>query len=183
MSVWHRDPHGSWIFYTDVVPRLSCNRYFGSGVDAVRECPIEVSWTGPFSFSVNAAEGEIDWQVEFQPTPVSRLMSLVCDHLPERLWRQAPLLAAMGEAGGRALRAGKINLHGQASNGQGYVACPLRVWTIPTSCGVVDTEGLGEVGPFRCRLGSVTSGCPSAACSSSVTSLWSSSIPHVTGMP
>jgi hypothetical protein len=51
-SVWHRGPSGRWTFYQDQPAELACTRYFGAAVDEVRECPIEIAWTGPRSFEV-----------------------------------------------------------------------------------------------------------------------------------
>jgi hypothetical protein len=29
-SIWHRDPRGSWTFYSTVPPEQSCSRYYGN---------------------------------------------------------------------------------------------------------------------------------------------------------
>lgn len=154
-SVWHRDPEGRWTFYTDVAPEVSCTRYFGAGVDEVRECPIEIEWTGAHSFTVTVAGGEIDWQATLQSTPVSWLMTSVCHRLPDSLWHRAPVLSVMGSMGGRLLRAGKINLRGLTCNGHEYEANPQHIWTIPESRVLVDGLDLGTVGPIpeQARLG------------------------------
>ena len=45
-AVWHRGPDGEWTFYSDVAPRHSCARYFGSAlIDAVTD-GIDVEWLG-----------------------------------------------------------------------------------------------------------------------------------------
>ena len=154
-SVWHRDPAGSWTFYTDVAPQLSCNRYFGAGVDAVHECPIALTWTGPERFAVTTGEGSLTWDVNLRLTSVARTLSAVCSRLPGWLWTQGPVLTAMGAVGGFALRAGNISLRGRTSNGQEFAANPLRIWTIPTSRAIVGGVDLGAVGPIpeQTRLG------------------------------
>jgi hypothetical protein len=154
-SVWHRDPEDRWTFYSDVSPELSCNRYFGARVDTVRECPIEIDWTGSHSFRVRVNGGEVDWQVRLQSTPVSRMMSAACSNLPRALWRREPVLAMMGAAGGRLLHAGKISLHGRTCNGQRFEANPLRIWTIPRSSVELHGMRFDDVGPTpeQARLG------------------------------
>lgn len=147
-SVWHRDPEGYWTFYTNVLPQFSCNRYWGSGVNAVRECSIEIAWTGASSFSIDVDGGALEWQANLQATPATRMMSGVCDHLPGQLRRQTPVLTAMGAVSGPMLRAGKISLHGHTCNGQEFEANPQQIWMIPESRAVVDGVDLGEVGPI-----------------------------------
>src|ERR1700759_379700 len=45
LSVWHRDPAGSWTFYATTPAEQSCARYFSSATDndAV-QCDIEIEW-------------------------------------------------------------------------------------------------------------------------------------------
>ena len=45
-TVWVRDPHGRWVFHTNVEPRRSCPRYFGPLLHAARVDDIEVTWIG-----------------------------------------------------------------------------------------------------------------------------------------
>src|SRR5829696_4177531 len=62
-SVWHRDPHGRWTFYQDQPADLACSRYFGDGIDEVREGPVRIDWTGSRSFKVHAGDGALNWEV------------------------------------------------------------------------------------------------------------------------
>ena len=111
-SVWHRAPSGRWTFYQDQPAELAWTRYFGAAVDEVREGPIEIAWTGPRSFEVSAAGGELTWTLELASTPVTSALNRVAALLPDRAWRSAPVLAAMSRAAGLALRAGRVRLIG-----------------------------------------------------------------------
>lgn len=145
-SIWHQDPQGHWTFYVNVSPEFGCNRYYGADIDTARECPIEITWTGPRSLTVNADEGHIDWRIELQSTAVTKMMSGLCDHLPTMLWHQGPVLTALGSLGGRLLDAGKLRLQGHTSNNQRFEANPRRVWVVPESRASLGGVDLGEVG-------------------------------------
>jgi hypothetical protein len=74
-SVWHRDPDGRWTFYQDQPAELACSRYFGAGVDEVREGPVRIDWTGSRSFEVHAGDGALEWEVELESTPMTHLFN------------------------------------------------------------------------------------------------------------
>ena len=151
-SVWHRDPNDRW---TDIDPRISCNRYFGAGIDVVRQCEIAIDWTEPNGFRVTTGDGTIAWNVAIDATPLTSLFTTICSNLPDKLWDQDFILRAMGAVGGRVLRAGAMNLTGLTPNQQVFKANPLRIWTIPTSHAIVEGVDLSEVGPTveQARLG------------------------------
>lgn len=146
-TVWHRDPSGYWTFYSTAEPRVACNRYFGGEVGEVREADIDINWTGAESFRVTTDDGEVDWRVSLESTAASRFVSNFCSNLPDMLWRQKPVLKAMGAGGGRLLHAGEIRLEGRTPNLQEFEARPLRVWMIPESRATVNGIDFGEVGP------------------------------------
>jgi hypothetical protein len=146
-SVWHRDPGGRWTFYQDQPAELACTRYFGSAVDAVREGPILVDWTGPRGLHVRAGDGELDWTVGIGSTPVTRVFNRVAAALPARAWRSGPVLAVMSRVAGMALRAGRVRLTGLAPNGQRFIANPRIMWLVTDSTASVRGIDLGEIGP------------------------------------
>src|SRR5512146_2711480 len=53
-SIWHRDPAGTWTFYSTVAPEQSCSRYFGSETEHNIHADIQIVWSGPESFRVVA---------------------------------------------------------------------------------------------------------------------------------
>lgn len=146
-SVWHRDPSGRWTFYQDQPAELACTRYFGAEVDEVREGPVRIDWTGPRRFEVHAGEGELEWTVEVDSTPVTRLLNGVGSLLPAQAWRSRPVLGAMSRVAGVALRAGRVRLVGSAPNGQRFVANPLTMWVASRSKARIGGADLGEMGP------------------------------------
>jgi hypothetical protein len=151
-SVWHRDPRGRWTFYQDQPGDLACTRYFGAGVDAVREGPVQIDWTGPRSFAVRAGDGDLEWTMEVGATAVTRLLNGAGSLLSLRAWRSPAVLAFMSRVAGVALRAGRVRLTGRAPNGQRFVANPLTTWVATRS---------------RATIGGVGGACSSSAAHSS----------------
>ena len=146
-SVWHRDPNGRWIFYQDQPAQLACTRYFGAAVDDVREGEIRIDWTGPRSFDVRAAGGDLEWTVELESTPVTRLLNGGGSLLSAAAWRSERMLKLMSRVAGVALRAGRVQLSGVAPNGQQFAANPLTMWVASRSVATIGGAGLGEIGP------------------------------------
>ncbi len=146
-SVWHRDPAGAWTFYSTVEPLLSCNRYFGEAVERFERAEIAIEWTGPRAFSVRIPAARLDWDVEVASTPVTRTMNAMGRLLPDAMWRQGPVLAAMSALASLTLRAGRLRLQGTAPNGQHFIANPRLIWVIPRSRATVGGTDLGPPGP------------------------------------
>ena len=145
-SIWHRNPAGDWTFYADTGPLQSCNRFFGSAVASFRQTPILIDWTGPRSLSVRIP-GELEWDLTVKATPITHLMNGFGSLMPEALWRNAPVLGAMGFMASALLRAGKLRMVGTAPNGQRFIANPRLIWTIPQSSAIINGEDLGPLGP------------------------------------
>jgi hypothetical protein len=146
-SVWHRDPDGRWTFYQDRPAGLACTRYFGDEVDEVREGPIRIEWAGSHRFEVHGDGGALEWEVELESTPVTRLFNGIGSLLPERAWRSPAVLAVMSRVAGPALRAGRVRLTGLAPNGQRFVANPLTMWVAGSSRARIGGVDLGQTGP------------------------------------
>ena len=146
-AVWHRDPAGRWTFYQDQPAGLACTRYFGAGVDEVREGPIRIEWTGPHSLEVHAGDGALEWEVGLESTPMTHLFNAVSSLLPARAWRSRPVLVAMSRVAGPALRAGHVRLTGLTPNGQRFEANPLRIWVAGAGRARLEGLDLGEPGP------------------------------------
>jgi hypothetical protein len=155
-SVWHRDPQGRWIFYSDVAPQLACPRYFGSAVTEAVVREIEIAWTGPRAFTISIDDDPgLGWHLTLAETPATRLMNAVGGMLPDALWRKEAVLKPMGKAASLVLRAGRLGLSGQAPNRQGFIANPMLIWAIPSSTARMYDQDLGEVSPLpvQTRLG------------------------------
>lgn len=155
-SVWHRDPQGKWIFYTDVPPQLGCPRYFGSAVAEAEVRDIEIAWTGSRDFTVSIEDDPgLNWRLSLAKTPVMRLMNAMGTIMPDALWRQEAVLKLMGKAASLVLRAGRLELAGQVPNRQRFIANPLLLWEIQFSTARMGEQDLGEVSPLpvQTRLG------------------------------
>ncbi len=155
-SVWHRAPTGTWSFYQNAPLAQFCPRYFSSALGSAAIAAITVTWTGDNAFEVNIpAPIDLHWQVVLGATLATRLLNRVAPLIPERLWQQRAFLAAMSRVAGGALGAGKLALAGQAPNGQGFIANPRQIWTIPTSQATLGSRAFGDVAVLggQARLG------------------------------
>jgi hypothetical protein len=155
-SVWHRDPQGSWTFYSDVPPRLACPRYFGSAVAEAVVRDIKITWTGPRNLTVSIEDDpSLNWRLSLAETPATRLMNAVGGMLPDALWRKEAVLKPMGKAASLVLKAGRLRLTGQAPNRQRFIANPMLIWAIQSSTARMGDQDLGEVSPLpvQTRLG------------------------------
>ena len=147
-AIWHRDPDGDWHFYQDVPPRQGCARFFGKALADITVLPIETQWDGPWRLRI-VALGRIEWQVDLNSTLATRAMNLMGSLMPDTLWKNPTVLAAIAPVAGVALGAGKLRLSGRAPNGQRFIANPLSTWTVPSAKATVDGRNLGAVVPLR----------------------------------
>ncbi|HEY7304407.1 MAG TPA: hypothetical protein VH601_09850 [Bryobacteraceae bacterium] len=146
-SVWHRDPSGIWTFYSTVYPELGCARYFGGEIAHNIVVPIEIEWTGPTQFTVQAGTS-VHWEVALAESLSTCLMSAAAGLVPDSWWQRKSVLNAMGAAARLALGTGKVNFTGKTPNGHKFIANPQRVWLIDSSRAVVKGQDLGPVGPL-----------------------------------
>jgi hypothetical protein len=155
-SVWHRDPNGTWTFYSTVAPELACSRYFGRDIMYNVITPIDLEWTGPAQFRVNIGT-ILYWEVALTESLLSRLMNAAASLLPEAWWQRKSVLKAMGAAARFALGAGKINLAGKTPNGHEFMANPQRVWLIDSSHAIMNGLDFGPPGTLtrQARLNEV----------------------------
>ena len=155
-SVWLRRPSGAWTICADAPPEVSCARYFGAALKSTVRCPVTVTWTGEAALSV-AVRGEVDltWELELEPTPITRAMTAVMSALPGSLLENGAFLKVMGAAAGPTLRAGRLGLTGEVPNGQGFRAKPRRMWFVSSSTATLDGQDLGTPLPLpaQTRLG------------------------------
>jgi hypothetical protein len=145
-SVWHCDADGLWTMRSDVPWLNSCPRYFGPALAAAELAAIDVEWPDPWSIRVRI-DGILDWRTAIGPTPATRLMTALGSHLPDRLWRNRAVLAAMSRVAGPVLRAGAVRLQGQAPSGQRFRVQVPRIWTTIEADATVHSEDLGPAGP------------------------------------
>lgn len=155
-SVWLRRPSGSWTIYADAPAQVSCARYFGAGLEAAVQCPIDIAWTGDAAFTVRIG-GDVDltWEVELESTPVTRAMTAALSSLPDGVLENPSVLKVMGTASGPVLRAGRLGLTGNVPNRQGFRAKPRRMWFIASSSARLAGQDLGTPQPLQdqARLG------------------------------
>jgi hypothetical protein len=147
-AIWHRDPDGDWHFYQDVPPRQGCARFFGKALADITVLPIETHWDGPRRLRI-VSPGRIEWQMDLSSTLATRAMNLMGSLMPDTLWKNPTVLAAMAPVAGVALGAGKLRLTGRAPNGQRFIANPLSTWTVPSAKATIDGRNLGEVAVLR----------------------------------
>jgi len=147
-AVWHRDPDGDWHFYQDVPPRQGCARFFGKALADITVLPIETQWNGPRRLRI-VVPGRIEWQMDLSSTLATHAMNLMGSLMPDTLWKNSTVLAAMAPVAGVALAAGKLRLAGQAPNSQRFIANPLLTWTVPSAKAIIDGRNPGAVQPLR----------------------------------
>jgi hypothetical protein len=145
-SIWHRDPAGRWTFFQTVPPEQACTRFFGRDVAEAPVREISIEWTGPRSLRITVPD-EVDWQLTLASSAVTRLMNGMGALMPDALWRSGAVLRVMSALASVALGAGRLGMVGTSSNGQRFIANPLRIWLIPDSRAVVRGVDLGPVGP------------------------------------
>src|SRR5207249_1623610 len=97
------------------------------------------------------------WQIELAPTFATRALNTMSRVMPEPLWKDRRVLSLMAAVAGPALGAGRLGVHGRASNGQQFVANPMVLWTIPRGTARIGGTDLGRPGTLKrqARLGDV----------------------------
>ena len=146
-AVWHRNPAGQWAVYADAPPEVSCARYIGSALTATHTTPIDLTWSGPSSLTVEVP-GVLSWQFEISATFATRAMSGIGARLSAGACHSKWLLRSMGAIAGPFLSVGKVKLLGLTPNGQTFGAIPRRVWRIEHSSAEIQGADLGDPGPL-----------------------------------
>lgn len=147
-SVWHRDPHEGWSFWSTQPPETSCNRYTGKSVRETRQIPITVTWSSGDRMRVVAPEVGLDWVVDIGSTIMTRVMGGFLLRLPESVRTHPVFLRTMGPVGGKALGIGSFNMTGKMPNGQTFVAVPSAIWVVRQSSARIGDIDLGPIGPL-----------------------------------
>ncbi len=148
-AVWHRDPAGLWTFYSTSRPELSCSRYFGQDVHRSVMTPIDLHWQTPDRLRIAVQEAGLVWEIRPQATLLTRAMNAICALLPAPTWKNAFMLKLISTVAGSAFGLGKVNLTGYASNGQHFMANPLRIWLLKDNKAWLNGMDLGPAGPLR----------------------------------
>jgi len=148
-SIWHRDPTGSWTFYSTIAPEQSCARYFGSQIEQNVHAHIDLEWIGPNEFRV-IVDGvrPLTWEIKLTETCASRLMNVAAHFMPDAWWQSRLMLRVLAFAARLVLGTGKMNLAGRTPNGQKFIANPQRVWLVKSSHAIVNGVNVGSVGPL-----------------------------------
>jgi hypothetical protein len=147
-SVWHRDPAGSWDFYSDVEAMSSCNRFFGAAVTRFVQTEIVVRWPESHGLVVEMPSEDFRWEATVEATPATRLMSAMGAVMPEPLWKNDLVLDLMGRVAGPLLGAGTLRLTGTAPNRQWFKSNPKRIWAVASSTASLKGEDFGKPAPL-----------------------------------
>ncbi|MHB8605151.1 MAG: hypothetical protein ACYDCK_07810 [Thermoplasmatota archaeon] len=131
-AVWHRDPDGRWVHYADQAPAVTCPRFFGEAFHESHRAPIGLSWKSGTRLEVKI-EDRLEWRVDFEATPATRMMSAMGRMMPESWGRSRALLAPMSRMARPMLRSGRIRLAGHVPNGQWFLANPVEMWRVAAS--------------------------------------------------
>lgn len=154
-SIWHRDPHGRWLFYETADCKVSCSRWFGGGVQESRHTEITLTWEAAEQLRVRTSDGQIDWSLTLGSSPVTRMMNGMGAMMPPAAWKSRRILGLMGRMATATLRAGRLSLVGTSSSGYPFLANPWHVWRVIESSATIGGESLGEPAPLpeQARLG------------------------------
>ena len=154
-TVWHRDAHRHWTFFTNVDPNRSCPRFFGGALDEVVVGEIELSWKGPYELSLRIPEARFQWGVRLSSDLWTRSISALGRLVPGALRRSERALSMVGRMGGPLLGLGNLALTGSSPNHQRYRAVPRLLWRVEATAAILDGEDLGEMAPLleQARLG------------------------------
>jgi len=151
-SVWHRDPRGTWTFYSTVAPEQSCSRYFGSEGEKNLHVNIQIVWTASDTLQVLAeCSPPLTWEITLTETTASRFVNFAARQLPDCFWQKRFMLRFMGLAAQVVLETGKMNLAGRTPNGHEFIANPKQVWLVKSSRAVVHGVDLGPTGPLSAQ--------------------------------
>lgn len=146
-AVWHRDPDGRWIHYADQPDAVTCPRFFGAAFHESHRARIRLDWTGPSQLRARVDDA-IDWRVELEATPVTRMMSAMGRAMPEAWGRSPVVLAPMSRMARPMLRAGRMRLAGRVPNGQRFRASPVEMWRVASSSARAGERDLGAPAPL-----------------------------------
>lgn len=154
-SVWHRNPEGEWVFYTNISPKLSCPRFFGSSLKKAVETKIKIGWLHPLRMHVSMPAQSFNWEVEVRETGPTRLMNRMGSMLPGWAWRSPSILKLMSKMAGAMLGVGRIAMYGNTSNGQKFLANPRTIYAVRSSHAQMGAEIFGAPAPLetQARLG------------------------------
>jgi hypothetical protein len=147
-SVWHRDPAGNWVFYSDVDPYLSCSHFFGNALVSSARGAITLAWTDPRRLMIGVPEADLIWEMQLAATTATRVLSGIAAALPAPLWKRPMMLGVIARIAGRALGAGRLTLSGCAPNGQRFRTAPRRLWVIAESWAQIGGLDLGVPAPL-----------------------------------
>jgi hypothetical protein len=112
---------------------------------------IDVSWRDDHTLDV-ALGDELEWRIQLQSTPATRMMSAMGGSLPEAAWNSNPVLAAMAPMARSVLRIGRVRLRGATPNGPKFKAAPRKVWRA-TGTATWNGEDFGGAAPLAQQTG------------------------------
>jgi hypothetical protein len=118
-------------------------------VSEVLDVGIDLEWTDPGTLRLAVPDLGFEWSATLRASAVTAALNAVAALLPDRAWKAAPVLSAMGLTAGTALRAGRVGLAGVAPNGQHFIANPLHVWLVANSTASLGGVDFGPVGALE----------------------------------
>ncbi|MCE5288428.1 MAG: hypothetical protein LLG14_04220 [Nocardiaceae bacterium] len=143
VTVWHRDPSGSWtIFVDNPHVEAACPRYYGQACDRVEEADIALNWQDG-TLTVTSTSAQLNWTVTPQVTAFLRAMNAVAPRMPLWTWRTKSLRRAR-ELVAKRLGMGELEMAGVMPSGHYGILMPERMYLIDESSATLDGVDLGK---------------------------------------
>jgi hypothetical protein len=144
VTVWHRDPSGSWSIYVDG-PRLdtACPRYYAPACKHVGLAKITLTWTEPSTLRVTMDEPQLEWTVTASQSQTLKLLNAAGGAMPLWTWRPSWLVKAR-EVLARNLGMGRLELAGEMPSGHQGLLMPKQMFYVDESSATLDGTDLGS---------------------------------------
>jgi hypothetical protein len=143
VTVWHRDPSGSWtIFVDNPHVETACPRYYGNACDRVEEVDIALNWHNG-RLTVTSSAVQLRWTIAPHATKFLRAMNAVAPRLPLWTWHTKSLRRAR-EAVARKLGMGELEMAGVMPSGHYGILMPERMYFIDDSSATLEGVELGK---------------------------------------
>jgi hypothetical protein len=143
IAVWHRDPRGDWVFYTNIDPVRACPRYFGPALHDARTDDLGIRWPGPYEVVISARRARLQLALRLRTRGVTRLVSGASRLVPRPAWAVPSIARGLGRGAAALLDVGNIALHGTTPSGHHFTLRPDALWHVAAAAAVLGGRDLG----------------------------------------